>query len=167
MTWLTILIKGGVMYLAPILANLETDEGFSGKVYKCPAGYLTIGFGKNLEAEPLSIEEIRLIFEKQPMTKDQARILLSYKVTSIVEDLNRVLGDSFKNAHPDAQGVLVNMTYNLGLNGILKFKTSLECFKKQKYSDMARNLEKSLWYKQVGNRSKRLVKILDSIGNKG
>lgn len=154
------------MYLKPVLEGLELDEGFSGKVYKCPAGYLTIGFGRNLDASPLTLPEIDLIFKTMPMTREQARVLLTLQVNSIVADLKRLLGKDFENAHPDAQGVLVNMAYNLGTNGMLKFKTSLAHFKAQQYASMARSLEKSLWYKQVGNRSKRLVKILDAIGNK-
>lgn len=165
-SWLILIISGGIMHLQTVLSDLEKDEGFSGKVYKCPAGYLTVGFGRNLEANPLTLDELKKLFEVQPLSKDAARVLLAIDVNTVVSDLKRVLGSHFDNAHPEAQRVIVNMAFNLGTSGLLKFKKAIEAFKNWEYGKMARELENSLWYKQVGDRSKRLVKILDSIGNR-
>lgn len=54
--------------------------------------------------------------------------------------------------------VLINMAFNLGLAGLLKFKNTLAYVKAQNYEQAARNMEQSLWYTQVGYRAKELVK---------
>ena len=41
-------------FITPLTAEFE---GFSASVYKCPAGFDTIGYGRNIEANPLSVEE--------------------------------------------------------------------------------------------------------------
>jgi len=33
-----------------LIAELKRHEGFSEKMYKCPAGYNTIGYGWNVDA---------------------------------------------------------------------------------------------------------------------
>lgn len=58
--------------------------------------------------------------------------------------------------------VLINMAYNLGLRGLLQFKNSLAFIKAGDWKKAARNLEQSLWYKQVGNRAKRLITRIET-----
>jgi lysozyme len=53
--------------------------------------------------------------------------------------------------------VLTNMAFNMGINGLLKFKNTLAYIKAKQYEQAARNMELSLWYKQVGYRAKELV----------
>lgn len=54
--------------------------------------------------------------------------------------------------------VLINMAFNLGMAGLLKFKNTLAFVKAQNYEQAARNMEQSLWYTQVGHRARELVK---------
>jgi len=53
--------------------------------------------------------------------------------------------------------VLINMAFNLGLKGLLKFKNSLRYIKEKNYNKAADNLKLSLWYKQTKSRGKELV----------
>jgi len=52
---------------------------------------------------------------------------------------------------------MVNMSFNLGVPGLLKFKNSLNYLKKGDYQLAAANFTKSKWYEQVGNRARRIV----------
>ena len=36
---------------------IQLHEGYKQKVYKCPAGYLTVGIGRNVQTKGLSIQE--------------------------------------------------------------------------------------------------------------
>jgi len=47
-----------------LIAQLKKHEGFRSKVYKCPAGYLTIGYGRNLETNGLTKEEAEYLLQK-------------------------------------------------------------------------------------------------------
>lgn len=40
-----------------IIDKTADFEGFMANVYKCPAGFDTIGYGRNIEANPLTKEE--------------------------------------------------------------------------------------------------------------
>lgn len=58
--------------------------------------------------------------------------------------------------------VLINMAFNMGLKGLLSFKNTLAFIKAKNYVHAAQNMKLSLWYTQVGNRAKELVKRMQT-----
>lgn len=58
--------------------------------------------------------------------------------------------------------ILINMAFNLGLKGLLKFRNTLAFVKAKDYTKAARNMTLSLWYKQVGSRARELVKRMET-----
>jgi lysozyme len=52
--------------------------------------------------------------------------------------------------------VLVNMAFNMGINGLLGFKHTLELVRTGNYADAADAMLNSKWAEQVGPRAKRL-----------
>ena len=44
-----------------LIAQLKIDEGFRGKPYRCTAGKLTIGFGRNLDDVGASVAESEMM----------------------------------------------------------------------------------------------------------
>jgi lysozyme len=58
------------------------------------------------------------------------------------------------------QGVLANMAFNLGVNGLKEFHNTLALVQSGDYGKAADALKDSLWYTQVGNRAIRLVQQL-------
>ncbi len=86
---------------------LELHEARRDRMYKCSAGFNTIGIGHNLDANPISERAIDVIFE---------------------DDLNVVLNDLTKNLpwwrtlSENRQLVLVDMCFNLGIGRLLGFK---------------------------------------------
>lgn len=53
--------------------------------------------------------------------------------------------------------VLLNMAFNMGLHGLLKFKNTLRFVRDKDYARAASNMSQSLWYRQTGIRAKELV----------
>lgn len=53
--------------------------------------------------------------------------------------------------------VLLNMAFNMGLQGLLKFHNTLRFVREKDYARAASNMTQSLWYRQVGDRAKELV----------
>ena len=58
--------------------------------------------------------------------------------------------------------ILINMTFNLGMVGLLKFKNTLSYIKAKNYAQAAANMRKSLWYQQVGRRAQRLARQMET-----
>lgn len=124
---------------------LILHEGSRNRIYKCSAGFNTIGIGHNLDANPISDRAVMVIFE---------------------DDLNDVLNDLTKNLpwwntlSESRQLVLVDMCFNLGIRRLLEFRNTLKAMQEGRYEDAAVGMEQSLWAKQVGSRATRLHKMM-------
>lgn len=123
------------------------SEGFSSTPYRCPAGYMTIGYGRNLDANPLDIDEI---------SEDDAYALLEEDLERVYDQLARKF-PWFTSCELYVQAVLLDMTFNMGIGDISKFKDMLAACKAGDDAKMIAEMKDSRWYKQVGNRSKGLV----------
>ena len=158
-----------------LVDQLIEDEGLRLFPYKCSAGYLTIGVGRNLMTNWLSNEELDelKIYDDLPtfiidklkqagITKDQAIYLLNNDIDSVVEQLRSNLS-WFDSAPNIIQNVLINMCFNLGIGTFLTFKNTLRLIKECKYDEASVEMLKSKWAAQVGKRAVRLSEKLKSI----
>ena len=123
------------------------SEGFSSTPYICPAGYRTIGYGRNLDANPLDIDEI---------SEDDAWSLLEEDLEKVYDQLARKF-PWFVDCELYVQAVLLDMTFNMGIGDISKFKDMLAACKAHDDAKMIAEMKDSKWYEQVGDRSKGLV----------
>ena len=121
--------------------QIKIDEGFRGQPYKCSAGKTTIGYGRNLEANPL--------------TKAEAQFLLENDLKKTVKKLSRY--GFYTNSNPQVRAILINMAFNMGINGLTKFKKMISALESKDYAEAATQMLDSKWAKQVGNRAKRLA----------
>lgn len=127
-----------------LIEELKRDEGFRGKPYKDTVGKLTIGYGRNLDDNPL--------------TEQEAEILL-------INDLEKILYDACKlNYYSELtlsrQSVILNMIYNLGINRFMQFKKMNAAISVKNYELAAMEMLDSKWAKQVGDRAVRLSNIM-------
>lgn len=58
---------------------------------------------------------------------------------------------------PTRQDVLINMAYNLGIAGFLKFEKMLQAVKERDYQKAADEMVDSIWSGQVGKRADQLA----------
>jgi lysozyme len=121
------------------------DEGKSLMPYKDSAGLLTIGIGRCLDRKGISDEEADFLF-----TNDV--------YDAISQCQNSI--PFFANLDVIRQSVLVDMCFNLGINGLLNFKNMLSALEGKNYPKAADEMIDSSWYKQVGQRSKRLKQMM-------
>ncbi len=139
-------------FITPLTAEFE---GFRASVYKCPAGYDTIGYGRNIESNPLSVEENKLLKDGK-VSKSVAMRWLKEELSRSYDSLHRNF-KFFKSLPLKKQGALVDMVYNLGFSKFKTFKNTLKEIELRDYEKAAQRLEASLWYKQVKNRGKVIV----------
>ena len=126
-------------------AMLRNDEGLRLKPYYCTAVKLTIGYGRNLEDRGIS--------------ENEAEVLLENDVSEIHEDLSEIY-DFFNTLTPTRQAVLISMAFNLGLNGLNKFRKMIKAIEDNDYAEAASQMLDSRWANQVGKRAQRLSKLM-------
>lgn len=137
-----------------ILEQLVRDEGIRLTPYWDTRGFTTVGVGHNLDTNPLP----DLAF---PITEAQATQILGKDVERISTYLQHQL--PWIVSLDDARhGVLQNMAFNLGGNGLLGFSHMLSYVQAGEYDNAADAMIQSKWYIEVGDRAKRLVQQMRS-----
>lgn len=127
-------------------------EGFRSKPYKCSAGKLTIGYGRNLEDAGISPEEADYLF-----TNDYNNAVINLRALLVSN------GIKYEDVNKDVFYALTDMMFNMGYYRLSKFKKLLYELKNGSYEGVAREMKNSLWYTQVGDRAKKLIGIITNV----
>lgn len=150
-------------YIDLAMQLIEQAEGFREHTYKCTAGFDTIGFGRNLESNPLNP------FEKLSCLTDSGTLEVSRRVARAwvyadIEKLHNSLSKEsyYQKADPVRKAVLLDLVFNLGLSKFRKFKKTIQALESQDYKTASLELEDSSWFRQVGIRARRNVYIMET-----
>jgi lysozyme len=152
--------------------QLILHEGLKLRAYRCPAGYWTIGVGRNLETKSLSKGEQQYILgcdgltpqqvinllKRRGITKEEALVLLAHDIQDCEQDLRQF--EWFDRLDPVRRKVVLDMRFNLGPGGFRGFKKMIACLEVGDYTGASEQMMDSRWYHQVGDRGKRLVKMM-------
>ena len=126
---------------------LIEHEGFSEFPYRCSAGKLTIGFGRNLEDKGVSY--------------DEAIELLENDILECVHDLIEIFEEWRWNDFSDRrQAALIDMRLNLGPKGFRSFKKMIAAIRAGDWVLAAREALNSRWATQVGRRAAEDANLL-------
>lgn len=132
---------------AELVEMLIRHEGLRLKPYKDSVGKLTIGIGRNLDDVGITQEEAEYLAEN---------------------DLGR-LRQQFDSAIPwwrsldhTRQLVLLNMGFNLGCAGLLKFQKMLAAVQRGDYQTAAAEMLDSTWAAQVHRRALELASMMQT-----
>jgi lysozyme len=127
--------------------DLIRDEGFRLKPYRCTAGKLTIGVGRNLEDLGIS--------------RDEALYLLDNDIVRVRAEVIQAF-PWFVGLTQDRQEVILSMVFNLGLYRFSRFHQTIKAIQAGDYQKAARQMRGSLWYRQVGARAERLAQRMET-----
>jgi lysozyme len=127
------------------ITGLKRDEGFRPKPYKCTAGKLTIGYGRNIEDIGISERESIFLLENDIQYSYQKL----YAVIPIFKELDII-----------RQYVLLNMCFNMGISRFVKFVKMLAALERKDYEIAAKEMLDSNWAVQVGMRATRLANLM-------
>jgi lysozyme len=97
--------------------------------------------------------------EQKGITEDEALYLLGNDIEYFTEQLEENL-IGFQELSEDKKAVLVNMAFNLGVNGLLKFKNMLAAVTEERWEDASSEMLNSRWADQVGNRAIELAEAM-------
>jgi lysozyme len=139
----------GSEVLMQLIDQIKRDEGLRLSPYKDSLGKLTIGYGRCLDTRGISKDEAEYMLAND---LHSVRIELAARIPWIT-DLNEA-----------RQAVLQNMAFNMGIPGLLGFRTTLALVKGGQFVEAAKAMLESKWAKQVGTRATRLTQQM-SDGN--
>lgn len=145
-----------------IINRVARHEGIVLKPYRCPAGYLTIGAGRNLEANPLTEEELKVVGDWQHgITKNAALYLLKKDLLRCNRQCKAEL-PFWNRLDPERKFALLDMCFNLGMKRLLKFEKMLAAIEIGDYRGAAKECLNSRYAKQVGKRARCIANLLES-----
>ena len=125
--------------------QLRGDEGVKKHAYQDHLGYWTIGVGRLVDARK----------HGSGLRSHEIDYLLNNDIDERMEELTRRL-PWFQNLDDARRGVLLNMSFQLGVDGLLGFKNTLEMVRQGKYSQAAEAMLQSKWAAQTPARAKRM-----------
>lgn len=122
---------------------LRGEEGEVLTEYKDHLGYSTIGVG-------------RLIDKRKGggITAEESAYLLGNDIQKRMTELERKI-PWITSLNDARRGVLLSMAFQMGVDGLLGFKNTLEMVRTGRYEDAAKGMLNSKWAKQTPQRAKR------------
>lgn len=134
-----------------MVAELTRDEGEVLKVYDDATGNL-LKPGMVLKGNPTIGVGINLL---AGITQAESDYLLTSRIAAVEDALDNSL-PWWINLDPVRQRVLVNMAFNLGIDGLLGFPHFLQAMQTGSWATAAQEMQNSAWWNQVGQRAVRL-----------
>lgn len=136
------------------------EEGLKLKPYRCSQGKLTIGIGRCIDTNPFTEEEKRAIGDwEHGITKNAAMMLFRNDITRCERQLRDNISFYLK-LDKERQFALLDMCFQLGLNGLLKFKKMLDYMRWGKFQLASKECLDSLYAQQTPARAKRIAKLI-------
>ena len=128
-----------------LVERIAKNEGFDSKPYKCTEGVLTIGHGLTY------------------ITEEESLHILAGRISKLhLKLLDNI--DWYKDLPPEIQGVIIEMCFQMGTTGMLKFKKMIANMKDRNWKGAADEMLDSLWARQTPNRANRLSEIVKEHG---
>ena len=146
------------MDLEKLREELEIDEGCKYEIYFDHLGYPTFGIGH------LVVEHDAEYGWEVGTSIDTVRVHETFEqdIKTVLYDCARLYSD-FEDLPEEAQRVIANMMFNMGLTRLSKFKGMKRGVDSRNWNQAADEMVDSRWYRQVTNRANRLVERMRNI----
>lgn len=128
-----------------VVADLKADEGFVPHVYDDHLGYATLGYGFLVDKEkggriPAEVAEFWLLYE------------VEHRWGDLLDRLPWLEGQP-----EEVQRALLNMAYQMGINGVCNFRRMLAALKAGRRAEAAMEALNSTWARQTPGRARRVA----------
>ena len=177
---MTIATTSQTKLLRQVVSDLDRHEGFREFAYPDPLSSLM----KTHPSKDWGFKPAREILARIGVSPEQAaklgapftvgfgfthgvtldsrmnRITAERRLEQEILDVDRALSNVlswYKDASFVTKTVLLNMTFNMGVKGLLGFRNTLTFISQKNYEQAARNMAQSLWARQVGKRATELM----------
>ena len=138
-------------------AEIKRHEGEVLEIYMDSLGYKTLGVGHLCQPEdPEYSWEVGTA-----VSQEVVDMYYDNDFNKHLKEAIHVVGEEdFENLPEAIQRVIVNMCFNLGGTRLSKFKNMLAACRSHNWQEMARQMQDSRWYYQVGRRSQELQRMV-------
>jgi len=126
---------------------LKRHEGVEPRVYRCSAGYETIGVGRNISASGIGLSE------------DEIDFMLDNDIARVIRELSSEY-PWFNQLDDVRKDVMIDISFNLGATRLRGFKRALAAMEAADYRTAATEFMDSAWARQVGGRALELTDML-------
>ena len=127
--------------------RIARHEGYRQFVYSDSLGHPTVGFGRALDTRGI--------------TRQEASVLLENDIAAFTAEVRAAL-PWIVSLDETRFGVLVEMAFQLGTDGLLKFHMMLGCMTRGDWAGAAIQMLASEWAKQTPERAQELAQIVRS-----
>lgn len=135
------------MDIRAVRETLKQDEGEVLHAYEDHLGYITIGYG-------------RLIDRRRGggITQKEAEFLLDNDISKVVDQL--AARTDFLSHPEEVQHALINMAFQLGVNGVMSFRKMWGHLSMKDYAAAADEALDSRWAMQTPERAERVTNLI-------
>ena len=133
------------MVLDDLVVSIKENEGFRGEVYQDHLENDTLGYGTLMPISPI-----------------EATVLLRMRLDGMIKELS-TKEPVFNMVPPEAQSILAEMAYQMGVNGLLKFKKTWKYLQAHDFEAAAKEMLDSKWHEQTPNRAKELSERMSKV----
>ena len=126
-----------------LLDRIEEQEGFRSHPYRDTRGFLTIGFGTNLDAG---------------ITREAAAWLARHHLIKEMTELAE-RWPPFREQTPKVQSALLDFGYQLGVSGELGFHATLRAVENHQWEAAAQGVENSKWASETPSRAAWVAQV--------
>jgi lysozyme len=136
--------------LIEMLKRHEGEVKTNGRhvAYKCPAGWWTIGVGRNIDPNG-----------GIGLSEDEINYLLENDVARVIKELSSEY-PWFNSLDEVRKDVMIDISFNLGATRLRGFKRALAAMEAADYRTAATEFMDSAWARQVGGRALELTDML-------
>ncbi|HFK4065593.1 TPA: glycoside hydrolase family protein [Kluyvera ascorbata] len=150
-----------------IYEMLKFDEGIKQTLYKDTLGFYTIGIGHLVTKSANRIEALAILDKKfgrvtnGTLTTSEVETLFNEDVQGVINQIkqNSNVNAVYKSLDDIRKMALINMCFQLGVNGVASFSNSLQYLNSKQWEKAATNLKLSKWNSQTPNRSNRVIEV--------
>jgi len=150
-----------------LLEKIKSHEGFASKPYIDP---LVKKYPERYGISPATIKLIEKYLNKLKLTfgygftfitEEEAEAVLSIRVKKITQKIaNRLT--YFDNLPSDVQQMLVEMAYQMGVEGVMKFRKMLAAIEREDWCEALKEGKDSRWYRQTPSRAREVLSPLET-----
>ena len=139
--------------------QLKIDEGVKYEIYLDHLGLPTCGIGHLIIEGDLEHGES----VGTPVPEERVNTLFDIDFNTMVKECEVLFDDNWESYPEEVQEILVNMCFNLGRTRLAGFKNFRKALDAGDWAEAAVEGRDSRWYRQVGNRSERLMSRLEVV----
>jgi len=133
-----------------LIKMLKRHEGVKSHAYKCSAGKVTVGVGRNID-ENGGIG----------LTDSEIDMLLANDIKRVEQELKDRFS-WYRNLDSVRREAMIDIAFNLGITKLLGFKKALAAMESGDYYWASTEFNASRWAEQVGYRAEELCDMIET-----